>query len=150
MKLKNAKSHALGERNTEADLIQSVIGNRDKFVFVASLATNSSSAGTVASPKTMIKFYVKDAAAGNRHTWFQGDQVTIGAFGTNGASVATLQCSPVTLNFVDGAATATVAMLDSAFATIRKTGKFNVRVKHFRCLGESIATRAVWKHYYKT
>ena len=149
MKLKDAKSHAMGERNTEADLIQSVIGNRAKFVFAAHVATDSSSVGTLYKPKKRIRIYVRDAAAGNQHTWFQGVQGTIGAFGTIGGHVATLKCVPVTLTFIDGSTGATIEITGSTKATVKDGDIWNVRTKHFRCLGESIATQHIWKWDFK-
>ena len=150
MKMKKALSHSMGERNTEADLMESVIGNRAKFVFQAHLATDSSSVGSIYNPKKWIHFYAKDASDGNRHTWFKGAQVLIAAYGTNGGHVATIGCSPVTLTFVDGAATATLAFVGSTAVTVIKDGEWNVKIKKFHCLGENIATSFPWKFRFKT
>ena len=143
MKMKNAKSHAMGERNTEADLIQSVIGNRAKFVFAAHVVTDSSTAGSLYRPKKRVQIYAKDAATGNRHTWFKGVQVKASAFGTAGAAgAATLRVVPATLTFVDGQAACTVQFQAGRWATVIDTNKF-------RCLGENIATQHIWKWYFK-
>ncbi len=150
MELKNALSHSMGERNTEIDLIQSMIGNRTKFVFAAHVATDSSTVGTVYNPKKRIQVYAKDAADGNRHTWFQGNQVVIAGFGSLTGSPATITCTPATLTFTNGAAAATISIAaGSHYATMIDTYVWNVRTNHFHCAGESIATQHIWKWYFK-
>lgn len=104
MRLSSKKSHALGEQNTEMDMMKKAMsGNMALAISPATVAPVPTSEAWTRTVTVSL-----NDSSGNRHTWFNAAIASKASIGDT-SSAGTASIASTTITFVDGLATIVVS-----------------------------------------